>query len=386
MKKLLSLLLSIIMTAALIPCDFAAYAADAGTSVSPTSITKLKSRNDPDDLGFSVTWKKVSNASGYQIQVCRDKTFPKDNTTNVNVKKSLTSGTIGTGWMSLGKEYYVRIRVYRTVSGKKYYSAWSSTKSVGIVLTPKNTCKSKNGHSRPCGNSGKWFDKRSQLQPYLSAQFAEYLNDEVSFATSILNTPHGYEAWSCADCGRWTMNYKFSYVPTLSGTSYTYDGKVKRPKVTIKCNCNDGKTRTIPSSYYTVTYSGNGKSVGKYKVTIEFTKDYDGSTTGGIIERYYTIKPKSTSISKITANKKGFTVKWKKQTTQTTGYQIQYSTSSKFASAKTVTVSKNSTTSKAVKSLKAKKKYYVRVRTYKTVNGQKYYSAWSKAKTVTTKK
>ncbi|MGN0521072.1 MAG: fibronectin type III domain-containing protein, partial [Eubacterium sp.] len=75
-------------------------------------------------------------------------------------------------------------------------------------------------------------------------------------------------------------------------------------------------------------------------------------------------------------------------TTQTTGYQIQYSTSSKFTSktTKTVTVSKNKTTSKTISKLKAKKKYYVRVRTYKIVSGKKIYSAWSKAKTVTTKK
>ena len=82
-------------------------------------------------------------------------------------------------------------------------------------------------------------------------------------------------------------------------------------------------------------------------------------------------------------------MKWNKQTTQTTGYQIQYSTSSKFKGAKTVAVSKNKTTSTTVSKLLAKKKYYVRIRTYKTVkvNGKstKLYSSWSKAKTVKVK-
>ncbi|MCM1434389.1 MAG: fibronectin type III domain-containing protein [Clostridiales bacterium] len=92
----------------------------------------------------------------------------------------------------------------------------------------------------------------------------------------------------------------------------------------------------------------------------------------------------------MTAGKKKFTVKWKKQSAQTTGYEIQYATDSKFTqNKKTVTVSKNKTTSKVVSKLKAKKKYYVRIRTYKTVkvNGKntKIYSSWSKAKTVTTK-
>ncbi|MGN0521821.1 MAG: fibronectin type III domain-containing protein, partial [Eubacterium sp.] len=80
------------------------------------------------------------------------------------------------------------------------------------------------------------------------------------------------------------------------------------------------------------------------------------------------------------------TVKWKKATC--TGYQIQYSTSSKFTSGttKTVTVSKSSTVSKTISKLKSNKKYYVRIRAYKTVNGTKYYGTWSKAKSVTTKK
>jgi hypothetical protein len=83
-------------------------------------------------------------------------------------------------------------------------------------------------------------------------------------------------------------------------------------------------------------------------------------------------------------------VKWNKQATQTTGYEIQYAANSKFSSAKTVNVKKNGTTSTTIKSLKGKTKYYVRIRTYKTVkvNGEntKVYSSWSKAKTVTTKK
>ncbi|MGN1420474.1 MAG: fibronectin type III domain-containing protein [Eubacterium sp.] len=113
---------------------------------------------------------------------------------------------------------------------------------------------------------------------------------------------------------------------------------------------------------------------------ITFKGNYSGTKT-----LYFTIKPKSTSISSLSAGSKKFTVKWKKQSTQTTGYQVQYSTSSKFKRAKTVTVSKNSTTSETISKLKSKKKYYVRVRTYKVVNGTKYYSSWSKVKSVKTK-
>ncbi|MGN0521626.1 MAG: leucine-rich repeat protein [Eubacterium sp.] len=164
---------------------------------------------------------------------------------------------------------------------------------------------------------------------------------------------------------------------SLSSTSYTYNGKVKKPTVTVK----DSKGNKIASSNYTVSYSSGRKNVGTYTVTIKFKGNY-----GGTIKKTFTIKPKATTISSVTAKSKGFTVKWKKLTTQTTGYQIQYSTSRKFTNAKTVTVSKNSTTSKTISKLSAKKKYYVRVRTYKTVDGKKIYSAWSSAKSVTTKK
>ncbi len=97
-------------------------------------------------------------------------------------------------------------------------------------------------------------------------------------------------------------------------------------------------------------------------------------------------KPKKTSISKIKAQKKGFKVTWKK-VSNAKGYQVKYSTSKKFTkkTSKTATVKKATTTSKTVKDLKKKKTYYVKVRSYKTVNGNKVYSDWSNVKKVKTK-
>lgn len=96
-------------------------------------------------------------------------------------------------------------------------------------------------------------------------------------------------------------------------------------------------------------------------------------------------KPNATQITSIKAVDNGFKVKWKKKSC--TGYQIQYSTSKKFAKkgTKVLKVNKAKTTSKTVKKLKAKKKYYVRVRTYKTVKKKNYYSKWSANYSVTTK-
>lgn len=111
----------------------------------------------------------------------------------------------------------------------------------------------------------------------------------------------------------------------------------------------------------------------------------------GKYRKTFQIIPKGTAISGVKAKKKAFSVSWKKQAKQTSGYQIQYAVDAKF---KKSVVTKNVNNTKKVKldvtKLKAKKKYYIRVRTYKTVkvNGKskKIYSGWSKVKAVTTKK
>jgi len=177
-----------------------------------------------------------------------------------------------------------------------------------------------------------------------------------------------------------TKIYKASGVK-LSTSSYTYNGKIKSPKVYIK----NSKGKTISSSNYTITKPSGRKNVGKYTYTIKFKNEYSGTK-----KLTLTIDPKGTNISSVSAAKKAFTVKWKKQsekmaTSRITGYQIQYSTSKKFTSPKTVTVSGYSNISKKITKLSAKKTYYVRIRTYKIVNGTRYYSKWSAYKSVKTK-
>ena len=165
---------------------------------------------------------------------------------------------------------------------------------------------------------------------------------------------------------------------TLSSVTYTYTGSAKKPTVKVK----DSAGKTISSSNYTVQYASGRTLVGSYKVTVTFK----GSKYTGSKSAVFRITPKKTTLKSVTAAKKAFTVKWNKQSPQTTGYQIRYSTSSKFTNATTVTVKGSSTLSKKISKVSAKKKYYVKVRTYKTVNGRRYYSGWSSVKTVTTKK
>ena len=195
-------------------------------------------------------------------------------------------------------------------------------------------------------------------------------------------TTNGVKTYTCKSC-KATKTEAIPKVSNikLSKTAYTYNGKVQRPGVTVK----NSKGKALKSTDYKISYPKGMKNVGKYPAKVTFRGNYSGSKS-----MTYNINPKGTSVSKVKAAKKGFKVTWKKQATQTTGYQVQYSTSSKFKKAKTVTISKNKTTSKSVSKLSAKKKYYVRVRTYKTVKiggkSVKLYSSWSKAKSVTTKK
>ena len=167
----------------------------------------------------------------------------------------------------------------------------------------------------------------------------------------------------------------------LSAVSYTYNGKTRKPPVIV----NDRTGKKVSTVNYTISYAKGRKNVGNYDVTITFKGNYNGT-----VKKTFTINPKSTSISKLTAGRKKLTVRWKKQQTQTTGYQIQYATSAKFKGAKTITVPKSKATSKTISRLKAKKKYYVRIRTYKTVkvNGKpkKIYASWSKVQTVKIKR
>ena len=236
---------------------------------------------------------------------------------------------------------------------------------------------------------------------------------------------------------------------TLSTSTYAYDGKAKKPGVTVKLN---GKTLKNGTDY-TVSYSNNTK-VGTAKVTITGKGNYTGSVsktfsiknnfkkatvsgistkafTGknitqsitvkyngktlkngtdytvsysnnkkigtatvkiagkgsctGTITKTFKINPAKQEIQKLTAKSKAFFVDWA-QKGSATGYEIQYATNSKFTSAKKVTITNNKTDTKTISKLSGKKKYYVRVRSYTTVKGTKYYGAWSSVKNVTTKK
>jgi len=163
---------------------------------------------------------------------------------------------------------------------------------------------------------------------------------------------------------------------TVSGISTkAFTGKAITQNVTVKV----GNTVLKNGTDYTVSYSNN-KKVGKATVKITGKGKY-----GGVITKTFKINPAKQEIQKLTAKSKAFFIDWA-QKGSATGYEIQYATNSKFTGAKKVTITNNKTDKTTVSKLSANKKYYVRVRSYTTVGGTKYYGAWSAVKNVTTKK
>lgn len=162
---------------------------------------------------------------------------------------------------------------------------------------------------------------------------------------------------------------------SLSIATYSFDGKFKTPSVTVKL----GSTALRKGIDYVVSYRNN-KNVGKATVVITGKGLYAGTIT-----RTFVINPAKQEIQKLTAKSKGFYIDYAAKS-HATGYEIQYATNSSFSGAKKTVITSNKTDRVTVSKLSGNKKYYVRVRTYITVNGIKYYGAWSAVKTVTTKK
>lgn len=197
----------------------------------------------------------------------------------------------------------------------------------------------------------------------------------------------GHQINYCKDCSV-SKEKKINKIKSvkLSATKFTYNGKAKKPVVTVKDTA--GK-KLVKGTDYTVQYKNSkGKVVtnptkaGKYRAVIKFKGKYRNTVT-----KNFTINPKGTAIKTVKAGNDSFTAKWNKKTVQVNGYQIRYSTSAKFTKGTTkyTLVKGNKTTDKTVKNLKNNKKYYVQIRTYKNDNGVKVYSGWSKTKSVKTR-
>ena len=112
-----------------------------------------------------------------------------------------------------------KIRYYK---GKKY-SKWSKVKSAKISKESKSNkdnihkemhCTNNNDHSMSCGNMGRWFNNKREIEQYLKEidnNYAQkYENGEITYQEYVTKVPYGYECWSCSYCGKWTGNFKYN--------------------------------------------------------------------------------------------------------------------------------------------------------------------------------
>ena len=284
-----------------------------------------------------------------------------------NYEAKVTVEEIAYGKYDKNAENYGLKTLTGNTASTSTFSIACPHKNTTVVNKKDSTCSVKGytGDTK-CLDCNKIIAKGKEI-----ALKAHSLNTVVTKATL---TKDGGIAKVCKNCKKTVSKTTIAKVSNIkvNTASYVYNGKAKTPAVTVK----DSKGKTLrKNTDYTVTYAKGRKNVGKYKVTVTLKGNYSGTKTLS-----FTIVPKGTKLSSVKAGKKQVTVKWKAQKKSTTGYQVQYSTSKKFEGAKIATIKKNKTTSATIKKLKGGKKYYVRVRTYKTVGKTKYYSAWSNVK------
>ncbi len=185
-------------------------------SMPTTTITSVKAQSK----AFTVKWKKKSGITGYQIQYSANSKFKRGNKT-IKIKKVKTLSKKITG-LKPSKKYYVRIRTYKIVNKKTYYSNWSKKKCVttksstpisAATTTAQTRCTNNNNHSMSCGNIGRWFNSRSDIETYwknqCNALAEKWDKGEISDSEYYSKSPYGYECWSCSYCGKWTGNFKY---------------------------------------------------------------------------------------------------------------------------------------------------------------------------------
>ena len=207
MKKITAIILSIfILLGIYYPCNILA------ASMPTTTITSVKAQSK----AFTVKWKKKSSITGYQIQYSTNSKFKKGNK-SIKIKSAKTVSKKITK-LKAAKKYYVRIRTYK---GKKY-SKWSKVKSIKTTKESKcnkdniqkeTHCTNNNNHSMSCGNIGRWFNSRSDIETYwknqCNALAEKWDKGEISDSEYYSKSPYGYECWSCSYCSKWTGNFKY---------------------------------------------------------------------------------------------------------------------------------------------------------------------------------
>jgi len=283
---------------------------------------------------------------------------------------TLPAGPINIKWGAFYECDNLTDVYYRGTLAEKVNVVLGNTEQMNLLNWHYESCIGKADHTytdasdNECNVCGGKRNQAGHQYTYFCDEYCDVCNQkrevEHSFLVNYMNNVENH--WLvCGICGK-----------KKDVTNHVYSNGCDN-----ECNVCEARRKTN-HNYVTVTTNATFDAKGSI-----VTK----CTVCGVVTSSKSIPklvPKGTKISKLTAARKSLKVKIKKEKS-VSGYQIQYSLKKNFKSAKTVTLKKNSITSKTIKKLKPKKKYYVRVRTYKTYKGKKYYSAWSTAKKKKTK-
>ena len=321
------------------------------------------------DKGYPATCTTAGKTDGSHCSVCN--TVIKVQTV-INATGHKSSGWIVDKAASIG------------VKGSKHKECTVCKKVLETAEIPALSRISISKASVTLSTSTYAYDGKAKTPSVTVKVGGKTLKNDTDYTVSYSNnTKVGTAKVTITGKGNYTGSVSKTYIiknnfkkATVSGISTkAFTGKNITQSITVKYN---GKTLKKGTDY-TVSYSNN-KSIGTATVKIAGKGSYTGTIT-----KTFKINPAKQEIQKLKAKSKAFFVDWA-QKGSATGYEIQYATNSKFTSAKKVTITNKKTDKTTVSKLSGKKKYYVRVRSYTTVKGTKYYGAWSASKSVTTKK
>lgn len=299
--------------------------------------------------------------------------------------------------------------------------AWSVVK-VGDTWYHIDVCWDDTGSTQKQSYQYLFLDQKSLLSIEPSRKDMDIQVEKYNYSEGRSNkSALGKDFWNMSDTDVVYAKGDWYYTTT--------DGKTTHP--VMKYNSSSGKSETVvkdtgvwnawqSKSYYSKNYThlasdGNtlfystanmiyqyDPSSGKSKVyAVPSTKSgyiyklrvKDGAVWYALGKAYnevgkfekaekVDVDPGVTTLSAVKAGNKGFTASWKKQTSKVTGYELQYALKKDFSDAKTVDITDSKTNKTTVKNLENGQTYYVRVRTYNTVNDNKFYSEWTETKTV----
>ena len=351
------------------------------------------------------------------VDIDYDRIIAKDKKGTTNIKYNIRSAESGNViYLLPGESRQVTANI-EGYNGPVSYQWTSAECKIDNQLgkTCKITVPSKEGNPtifvQAFTDDGEWIGEKKEeitvADCKLSFSYRKFVGDHSEAASGdTLKVGEAY--WFSLDGASFAWDYgNGNRNDSKRQTFYTMDfelnGKHLIATDTEKNLSNDELSLSIGAGGGFPNRIIKPKKAGKLKITgtiyrngqffRDFKKSYkvEGNTPSPTPVNKPT-KPAKVTVKKTTlksaknAKGKKLVVKWKKNTAGN-GYQIQYSTSKKFAKGnKTKTISKNKTTSYTIKKLKKKKTYYVRIRTYKKVSGKTYYSEWSSVKKVKIKK